>query len=347
MVPNHGLTATKQITMSASQLIAFVEEYMSTHSSPMPQAAPQISPLLDSRQGPDAGLEEGGGKGGHSRRMPEIPTLLRVTDLPSHLLVFEALMREDGFECDSMRVKVALSKSMQNHTRLQEMVLNLINLPFNTIRDNLIGCFASPTMVRDELDKRIRDLKFDRNTISNDIRALYQYYIKVNTISAIPESTFVVQVFECIPPSYKVELIKLLHSRFPNQIWQTLPVFSICEALDEVCFLRSQIEVSLPSKKPAKIDTARRVQQPTTTPGGARAQWLADWMARYSVYYINQFSREEILKILAQATEHVQLRKKEGGHYYVVCFESQKVAEQALSGLSAGSYRPASSSRKN
>jgi hypothetical protein len=293
----------------------------------------------------------------HERRMPQVPTLLRVTDLETHVAIFECLVEEEGISLDSMKAKVAFAKSVDSFPKIQEMIYNLIRLPFAQIRDNLVGCFASATHVRDELNSRIRLLTFHRDTIGNDIRGLYQFYLRANSVSPVPESTFVTEAFSVLPGAYKADLIRSAHSRFPNQLWQTISTYELCDLLDEVCFLRNQIEVSIPAKKAPKVDSVRRVQAPSAPAPKAtsahvsaasakpRTPWMTKLMDKYIVYYINSFTREEILRVLQSANEHVQLRNKEGGYYYVVCFSSQKVAEEALDGLAPGSYRPASMSK--
>jgi len=63
-------------------------------------------------------------------RMPVTPALSRISDLPRHFVVFEALFAEEGISPESMKVKIALAQSFDSFQKLQELVYSLISVSF-------------------------------------------------------------------------------------------------------------------------------------------------------------------------------------------------------------------------
>jgi hypothetical protein len=330
MVPHNGPPVTTQILVTREELFSFMEEYMSTRSNMSSHSTPTPMPTVQ---------EETADAQANPRRIPEIPTLLRTTDLPSHIAIFETLFQEERIQTDSMRAKVAFARSVQQFPKVQDMVYNLIELPFDRIKDNLIRCFANVVVIRSELDQKIKSLVFNRDTICNDIRALYQFYIKANGLSPIPESTFVNDCFAVIPAGYKADLIRLAHTRYPGRLWATISTFELCDLLEEICFIRNQIEAAMPSTAPRAPlhgrDKVKRIQSQSQP-----HSWLESLAAKYhSVFYINQFEPEQLQQILQSTTESFQLKRRDGTAYYVVAFADSESEDVLLRTLPAEAYR--------
>jgi|LauGreDrversion4_2_1035121.scaffolds.fasta_scaffold17382_1 hypothetical protein len=337
-LPDHGFLRSQVVAMFHE----YMSEYMSTHSSPptvpaavpIPSPAPRIS-------------TPGGGAGAMHVRMPVTPALSRVSDLPSHFVVFEALFAEEGISPESMKVKIALAKSFDSFPKLQEMVYSLISLSFMEIKEHCIRCFASPSLIRDELDARLTKLQFNRDTICNDLRGLYQFYLKANASSPMPEETFVTKAFSSLPGSYMVDLIRAVQERYPRRIWKSLPTLELCELLDDVCFVRGQMDVTLPSRK-GHNDKVRRTQarSPTAKPNQSagskpRSEWMSQLVDKHEfVYYVNEYTQDQLAQVLKHVVQSYKMKRRDGtGHYYVIAFRDQATANDALQNLPVSSYR--------
>jgi len=339
-LPDHGFLRSQVVAMFHE----YMSEYMSTHSSPptAPAAVPSslTAPRVSTPGGGATPLSQS------NVRMPATPALSRVSDLPSHFIVFEALFAEEGISTESMKVKIALAKSFDSFPKLQEMVYSLISLSFLEIKDHCIKCFASPSSIRDELDSRLAKLQFNRDTICNDLRGLYQFYVKANASSPMPEETFVTKAFASLPGSYMVDLIRTVQERYPRRVWKSLPTLELCDLLDDVCFVRGQMDVTLPSKK-GHNDKVRRTQthssrtrnhSPASKP---RSEWMTKLVDRYAfVYYLNEFTPAQLQDVIKHAAESFQMKRRDGqGHYYVIAFSDQEATKEGLKGLPISSYR--------
>ena len=254
-------------------------------------------------------------------KIPSLPLLQSPILMSSHLGVIESLLREDGIDLGSVKARVRVVETFANHRRVYEMAGNLLSIPWNDFRHNLTECFANLPAVRQELERRISSLKFDRNSqdhhnaFPNDIRTLYQFFLGAGGIT-MTTSEFVSRSFTHLPPPHLAELIRACNEDQPGVLWTSIPVYTLCDRLEQICFVRNQIDEALPRRKP---DLARRVQPGKSQPS-SRKTWLSDLSKQFDIFYLNQYDKEQLLKVLAAAAKHYQLRRKDGGEYYVVAF---------------------------
>ena len=144
-----------------------------------------------------------------------------------------------------------------------------------------------------------------------------------------------------------VDLIRLVQERHPRRVWKSLPTMELCVILEDVCFVRGQMDVTLPSKN-RHNDKVRRTQpltakshQSQSASSKPRSPWMANLVEKHAfVYYLNEYTPAQLQEVNKHAEESIQMKRRDGnGHYYVVAFRDQDSATAALKGLSATSYR--------
>ena len=254
--------------------------------------------------------------------IPSLPLLQTTVEIKDHFEIVETLLLEEGFDLERMKLKVEVLKSFQAHDKVRKMAMNLVSLPWKQWKRNLCECFASSATVGAELETRISQLKFERDSFANEIRTLYQFFLKADT--ALPVTDFVSRSFKVLPAAYLIELIRTANARVPGTAWNLLPVFTLCDIAEEICFIRGQIEATLPSNKP---DRVRRVQD-EDSPSQKKMSWIDSMAEEYSVYFINHCTDEQIERIGSVAAQKHKLKRRNGnGFYYVVAFKSANDAE--------------------
>ncbi len=280
----------------------------------------------------------------HVKRIPPLPPLPVLRDaieLTKFFALVEALLSEAELDMNSIRVKMAVIDKMKSVPAIYTSALDLIHSKWPDLRQNLCRCYSSTSRIRTELDRKISDLKFDKDSICNQIRSLNDWFGRTN--SCMSSDEFIKRVFSSriIPSRFLEKLIERADSQFPGVYWKHVDVNDLCDQLEDICRLFAELDgMRAPVTESAQKDRVRRVPAATSKPSGS--PWLEEWARQFqSVVYVRLQDSAALDKAIAAAAEHkVMRRRADNSEYHLLGFHSVADAENGCKGLPNGSHRP-------
>ena len=257
-------------------------------------------------------------------KLPKFPRLRSPDELPQFFILVETMLFQDGFgepALDLLRIKAEIIASFVDCDELYRTATLLISKPWTELKRYLLHSFAGTARMRAEANARISQLKFDRDLIANRIRSLYDWFSMHD--SAMSSHEFVTRVFtgKIFPARYLERIIERAELRFPHVNWRRVSIWDLCDVVEEVCLLMSELDAVNPSSRGS--ETTRRVSSTQ------RSSWLESWVKGFAkVLYVSD------AQVAAQLGEKCDdskklFSKKHSHHYFLIGFKDAKVAAEA------------------
>ena len=278
-----------------------------------------------------------------------LPTLARSADIVMFFYLFEAVMREEEQSLDSLSSQMLLISRMTACPEVHAAAMSLVHPQWGDLKRALLSAFGNVARQRAELERRIRDIRFERDTIANQMRTLADWSEALD----VPNFEIVARVFAVpvIPQRALEMMITRCERDHPGAHWHRLPLPVLCDVLDDVCVLLAEFEAVAPARSHApRVDAVRRVQPPATSvrPGGragagaagSPTNWMDQWVSRFKqVLYVRQEVPDHQLAALQRAASEFRRINRRGEHasfYYLFGFAEVEKAAEALAELPAG-----------
>jgi hypothetical protein len=225
------------------------------------------------------------------------------------------------------------------------MATTLISRPWDELKRHLLHSFAGVARLRLEANLRLSQLKFDRDLMANRIRSLYDWFSLHDSSMSCHEFTTRVFCSKVFPPRYLEKIIERAEVRYPGVTWRRVPVWQLCDIVDEVCLLFAEFESVNPRIE--KSDSARRVNHG----GGAGAAsavaakeerkdgWLQNWCSQFGkVFYVTD--EQVATKLIGRADDSRRLFSRRSSRpYYLIGFRQNQSAENAVKGVDQSTFR--------
>lgn len=265
-------------------------------------------------------------------KLPKFPKLQSHDQLPQFLLLAETILFQDGYSeaaLDLLRVKMEIISSFVDCEELYRTATLLIGRPWVELKRHLLHSFAGTARMRAEANTKLAQLKFDRDLMANRIRSLYDWFSLHD--SAMSSHEFVSRVFttKIFPVRYLERVIERAEQRFPQVNWRRVPIWDLCDIVEEVCLLMSELEAVNPNQKAS--DNVRRV--------ATSGSWLESWVKDFAkVYYIADAGVASQLGERADDSRKL-FSKKQSRSYFLVAFKKDKAASDAVKDLDPSSFR--------
>lgn len=276
-----------------------------------------------------------------------LPSLAQSTEIGQFFTIFELVCSEEGVSMDTLAIKVLLLSRLTKCPEVHLAASSLIHRPWAELKRALIGSFGNTARLRREFERRVQGLKYDRDTVTNQVRAIADWSFSLD----ISEFEIISRLFAVpvLPQRVLEMLITRATRKFPDSHWRRLPLSSLCDLLEETCELLAEFDslAPLPPRNHApRIDAVRRVQGSNSAhqqgAGGDPSNWLQAWVARFpTVLHVKSTLAEGLLLQLQQAaTEHRRIGYRGGrGHYYLLGYADSHAAQGLLSKVPADQVR--------
>jgi hypothetical protein len=278
-----------------------------------------------------------------SLRIPprlKLPKLKSPQELPLFLVIVEKIIRELGFaesDFDRLVVKMEIINAMIDCNEIYSTAMLLIVRPWSELRQYLINCFASVARMRSLANDRLSKLSFDRDLIANRIRSLYEWFSVHD--SSMSDHEFIARVFstKVFPAKYLEKIIERAETRYSGSSWRSVPVWQLCDIVEEVCLLFAEIDAV--SSKQDRSDNTRRVRNDQRGSSSESSGWLESWLKEFKkVYYVSDPQVASAMRSKADDSRRM-VSKRTSKPYFLVAFKDEQVARNSLEGVDADTCR--------
>jgi hypothetical protein len=281
------------------------------------------------RVGDDIGLRQ--------NRIPKLPVLRELIQLPSHLKICEEILEEDGFSLDRLKAKSAVIASFGEATYLMDAANNLIMNEWSVIRRTLLQEFCDPNLMRADLEGKISALKFQQDNMVSFIQQARRLWV-LRTPDIEPR-WFVTQVFRTLPLDILEEVIRESRKRDRVGDWRTQDFEVLLDCLSDVVISRNAVYAikGITSFKNEGVKHAKEPANKNET--GSLADWINSKKTA-ALFYVNSKDEQKLKEMRTVVHDMRQSRRKDGRTFYVVAFPGKEEGEKTLAGIfSVGEFR--------
>jgi hypothetical protein len=257
-------------------------------------------------------------------KLPRFPKLQSPDQLPQQLVLVENMLLQDGYSeaaFDILRVKSEIIETFAGCDDVYRTATLLINRPWADLKRHLLQSFAGTARMIAEANTRLSQLKFDRDLMANRIRTLYDWFSLHD--SSMSTHEFITRVFttKIFPARYLEKIVERAEQRYPHVHWRRIPVWDLCDIVENVCLLMAELEAVNPHSRGS--DNTRRVDQDK---GGS---WLESWVKGFGK--VLHVTDPQIAGELGEKGDESKrlFSKKTSRHYFLIGFKDANAAVTA------------------
>ena len=277
------------------------------------------------------------------KSFPKLPKLKSPEELPQLLSLMETILLEEGFSDESLNllsVKMEGVNSLSDCSEVYSMAKLLISRPWIELKSHLLNSFASTARMRAEANVKLAQLKFDRDLIANRIRSLSDWFSLHDSSMSAHEFTTRVFNTKIFPPRYLEKIIERAEARYPGCHWRRVPISQLCDIVEEVCLLFSELDSVNP--KVDRPELARRLKQEggaSKGPDGKSGGWLEGWLKDFKkVYYVTDGRIASQIQAKADDSRKLMSRRTPRP-YYLIGFKDGQAAVDAVKDIDPTTFR--------
>lgn len=293
----------------------------------------------------NVGIFTPGAEGGASfiaerrpKKIPKLPILKELIQLPSHLRICEMVLIEDDIPLERLVTKVAVLETMKEFSHLMAAGNSMINLPWETLKGNLLKEFCDPNVMRSELELLLGRLKFDPAHMVHFVHETRRLW-SLKTAD-VDQRWFVSKLFEPLPADLLEDLIYEARRRNSKEDWRSHDVSVLLDLLSDVVISRNAMYAikGVPTSKVSdRVQYTKETRpnrfksdSPERKEGPVR-EWITKQAGR-TLFYVRTQDPRKIESLRGLAQEVKECRRRDGARYHLAVFTDP---EQGLRTLEA------------